>query len=182
MSDFVIFVLGGLVTVGVARLFRSSKAVAMVSFRSRDRPGVEGTVRIVQESRSTLFLECRLKGLAPNGVHGFHVHEFGDLSKLCDSLGDHYNPLSKFHGGVLNSERHVGDLGNLVADESGNCNMTIRIPGKLDHFYGRSLVIHANEDDLGKKATVASKQNGTSGARIACGIIGRAAVPKMLDS
>ena len=30
--------------------------------------------------------------------HGFHVHEYGDLSQGCDSVGLHFNPLGVTHG------------------------------------------------------------------------------------
>ena len=31
-------------------------------------------------------------------MHGFHVHEYGDLSNGCDSMGGHFNPLDNPHG------------------------------------------------------------------------------------
>lgn len=35
-----------------------------------------------------------ITGLAPNQYHGFHVHMWGDLSKGCVSIGDHFNPFN----------------------------------------------------------------------------------------
>jgi Cu-Zn family superoxide dismutase len=36
---------------------------------------------------------------------------------------------------------------------------------------GRAMVVHANEDDLGRQDNEGSRTTGNSGPRIACGII-----------
>lgn len=49
------------------------------------------------------------------------MHEKGDMSGGCLSSGGHYNPDKVPHGARESQIRHVGDLGNIVADESGVC-------------------------------------------------------------
>jgi Cu-Zn family superoxide dismutase len=44
----------------------------------------------------------------------------------------------------------------------------------IEELYGRSVIVHADEDDYGRGPHEDSKTTGHSGARIACGVIGRA--------
>lgn len=112
----------------------------------------------------------------PRGLHGFHVHEFGDTSNGCTSAGEHFNPTNQDHGAPDAAERHVGDLGNV---RSVGCTaltpieMTdnvISLFGPLS-ILGRSLVVHTDRDDLGFTDNPLSKITGNSGGRLACGII-----------
>ncbi|KIY63880.1 Cu/Zn superoxide dismutase [Cylindrobasidium torrendii FP15055 ss-10] len=133
--------------------------------------GVNGTVLFTQASA------CEPVGLAPNSLHGAHVHEFGNLTDGCASSGGHFNPFNSTHGAPDDDVRHVGDLGNLQADADGIIEVKLEDLGLMSLFemttsvVGRTLVIHGGEDDLGKGGNEASLQNGNSGARVACGII-----------
>jgi len=49
----------------------------------------------------------------------------GDLSGGCASAGPHYNPFGKTHGAPSAPNRHVGDLGNIQADELGEANFVL---------------------------------------------------------
>jgi len=118
-------------------------------------------------------LAGKVSNLTP-GKHGFHVHEFGDLREPAGkAAGGHFNPEGHDHGGLHSEERHAGDLGNIEADESGNAEVKVLAPGLvLSEVLGRSIVVHAGEDDL------TSQPSGDSGDRIAVGVIGIAQPPK----
>lgn len=71
--------------------------------------------------------------------------------------------------------RHVGDLGNIRANENGEADVNIKdfiisFTGK-NNIVGRAIVVHSGEDDLGKGNTTLSASTGNSGDRWACGII-----------
>jgi Cu-Zn family superoxide dismutase len=110
-----------------------------------------------------------ITGLAP-GEHAFHVHEFGDCSAPdAMSAGGHFNPTKMPHGGPHAEKRHVGDLGNITADENGKVvldvhDKVIHLSGPMS-IVGYSLIVHAAPDDL------KSQPSGNAGARVACGII-----------
>lgn len=122
-------------------------------------------------------VNINLKGFEPNTIHGFHVHEYGDLSKGCESMCNHFNPFGQIHGSREDEQRHVGDLGNIIADSNGIANYNfidyiIKLRGDIANIIGRGLIVHANPDDCGKGTNSSSKINGNAGKRIGCAIIG----------
>jgi len=137
---------------------------------------VSGTIRFSQsDEKSPLSIKGELKGLKA-GLHGFHVHEFGDTTDGCTSAGPHFNPDGKTHGGPTDSERHAGDLGNVTAGADGVAKVdltdsTLSLSGR-NSIIGRTMVVHADPDDLGKGGHELSKTTGNAGARVACGVIG----------
>jgi len=108
-----------------------------------------------------------------DGKHGFHIHESGDMSNGCKSMGGHYDPHGMHrHGGPQGSRRHGGDLGNVVSRHGCLDNVTLYAPGvTLNEIRGRGIVLHEREDDHGRGGTVESQTTGSAGARISCGRI-----------
>lgn len=132
--------------------------------------GVGGTVHMrALDAKHTEF-SCVIRGMAP-GLHGFHVHQYGDLREGCASTCSHYNPTNEVHGSAVSAVRHAGDLGNIEANALGVSESIVRVRVPLMDIMGRAIVIHADEDDLGLCATEESRSTGTAGARIACGVI-----------
>lgn len=118
-----------------------------------------------------------IRGL-PDGEHGFHIHEYGDLSDGCTSAGAHFNPYNKKHGGRVSVERHAGDYGNIVSIHGESSFSFVDDQTSLIGKYsiiGRSLIVHADRDDLGLGGHPLSSTTGNSGARVACAVIGIAA-------
>lgn len=141
--------------------------------------GVSGVVTMWQTKRTEdITVEVTVAGLEP-GEHGFHIHELGSLDGGCGSSGSHYNPFGKNHGAPYDEDRHVGDLGNIVANEEGVAVATItdrlvKLSGETS-VIGRAIVVHADRDDLGRGGFPDSLTTGHAGARVACGVIGIAA-------
>jgi Cu-Zn family superoxide dismutase len=136
---------------------------------------VLGEITMEQESEAAnCTITYRVTGLTP-GLHGFHIHEKADFSDGCKSAGPHYNPFGKNHGGPDDEERHIGDLGNITANAEGVAEGTIsdhliKLSGEYS-VIGRSFMVHADPDDLGKGGHDLSLTTGNAGARVACGEI-----------
>lgn len=151
-------------------------AVSMLGGNSGYSVGdlVKGVIRFVQTPEGCI-IDGTVDGLTP-GQHGMHIHECGDISNGCDSVGEHFNPNNSPHGDPENdlSERHLGDLGNILVDTTGRATFR-RIDKflKIPEIIGRSLIITNDPDDLGRGNNPESKINGNSGIRLACGIIAR---------
>ncbi|KAJ5575712.1 Transcription factor [Penicillium sp. DV-2018c] len=145
------------------------KAVAVVRGDSK----VSGTVTFEQaDENAPTTVSWNITGNDANAERGFHIHQFGDNTNGCTSAGPHFNPFGKTHGAPEDSERHVGDLGNFKTDSEGNASGSkqdklIKLIG-AESVLGRTLVVHAGTDDLGRGNTEESKKTGNAGARPAC--------------
>ena len=119
-----------------------------------------GTI-VFKQTKQNLHITGSVENITP-GKHGFHIHQFGDLrSSTGKTAGGHYNPHEKKHGD------HSGDLGNIIADESGVAIVDVTISTmSINDILGRSIVVHANADDL------ISQPSGAAGKRIGVGVIG----------
>ncbi|KAK4102189.1 copper/zinc binding superoxide dismutase [Parathielavia hyrcaniae] len=149
------------------------KAVAVVRGDSK----VTGTVVFKQESEADpTQVSWDITGHDPNALRGMHIHTFGDNTNGCTSAGPHFNPHNKTHGAPSDEIRHVGDLGNIKTDTEGNAKGSvtdefIKLIGPQS-VIGRTVVVHAGTDDLGKGDTEESLKTGNAGPRPACGVIG----------
>jgi len=144
------------------------------------RENITGTVTFTQVDEGDTSIVLSLNGFDTtdgDAKHGFHIHETGDISGGCSSTGGHYNPYSVDHGSRSGSTstRHVGDLGNIQEDGSGDVSLTITdsivsLTGSYS-VIDRAIVIHQTEDDLGTGGDAGSTSTGNAGGRLACCII-----------
>jgi superoxide dismutase, Cu-Zn family len=142
---------------------------AVAAMESMGLSRVTGTLTFMAEGEG-VRVRGSITGLTP-GKHGFHIHEFGDLSDRSEGLsaGDHFAPDGSPHGKPTDTKRHIGDLGNVTAGADG-----VAVVDMLDHMLrldgphsivGRSVVVHANEDKF-------TQPSGDAGPRVAIGVIG----------
>ena len=147
------------------------QGVAVFSGRS-----VKGEVIFTQRGKD-VTIKATFTEL-PAGEHGFHIHKAGDLrGEGCKLACDHFHDGPPFnHGGAPgkdSQERHTGDLGNISMRASP---YTYTLKGlKVEDLWGRSIIVHADKDDLGLGEEEDSLTTGHSGKRMACAVIGRTA-------
>ena len=144
-----------------------------------DRNTIFGFILFSQFSRkSEVIVNIKITGLKKNRCYGFHIHEYGDVSFQCKSLGLHWNPDEEKHGSRFYNgiNRHAGDLINNICSNSFGYFKFVFTDGLItlygdNSIVGRSVVLHENKDDLGLGG-LESKKTGNAGSRIACSIIG----------
>lgn len=135
----------------------------------KDGDNVHGTITF-EEVKGGVRVIADVTGLTP-GKHGFHIHEFGDCSSLdFKSAGGHLHAEGEAHAGPTDPNRHIGDMGNLVAEANGKAHLEL-LDNKLSmagpfSIIGRAVVVHEGADDL------TSQPTGNAGGRAACGVIG----------
>lgn len=144
-------------------------AEAVTTFEARSGSAISGDATLRQDGDSVRIV-VNVKG-ATAGEHGLHIHEKGDCSAPdAASAGPHFNPLGHNHGGMEQSPRHAGDLGNITVNADGTGTLEVVLKGLTVasgdlSVVGRALVLHEKPDDL------RTQPSGNSGARIGCGVI-----------
>lgn len=104
------------------------------------------------------------------GEHAIHIHEKGDCSATDgSSAGGHWNPAGNDHGKWESEHFHMGDIGNLKADDNGTAQLVFKTDkwciGCSDdskNIIGKSIIIHADKDDFHTQPT------GNAGGRVGC--------------
>ena len=139
---------------------------------------VKGEVLFTQR-KGGVSVDYRFLKLPP-GLHGFHIHRAGDLrGEGCKGACNHWSKKPAQHGGPPGhtGPRHTGDLGNLsIPEGKEECKGSLFLKHvTLEELYGRSVIVHEDEDDYGRGPHEDSKTTGHSGARIGCAVIGRLA-------
>lgn len=149
------------------------QSTAKVSLVPAAGSSVKGELTLANQG-TAVSVRGEITGLAPGKEHGFHVHEVGQCSPPdFQSAGEHFNPTKDPHGGPDSQARHLGDIPNIKADESGRASVNVSIKGATlvdkdgapTQILGKALVVHAMRDDY------KTQPSGDSGARIACGVI-----------
>jgi Cu-Zn family superoxide dismutase len=160
------FVFFGCSTLG---MFTQEVTKAVAHLKPTEGNDAKGTVFFIREGGNVRVV-VDITGLSP-GMHGIHIHEFGDCSDTdASSAGPHFNPTNTPHGCPDSKERHLGDLGNIEADRSGRARTDwveerISLNGG-NSILGRSVVVKAKPDDC------VTQPGGGAGTRVACGVIG----------
>ncbi len=124
------------------------------------------------EINGIVTMTANISGLSA-GNHAIHIHAIGDCSAADGtSAGGHWNPTNVDHGKWGQNPFHIGDIGNIVADEDGNGTITretdlwcIGCDDETKNIVGKAIIIHAGPDDF------TSQPAGAAGPRIGCGEI-----------
>lgn len=128
----------------------------------------QGTVNFKQEN-GMVTMDMNAYKLKP-GTHAVHIHEFGDCSAADGtSTGGHWNPAKDDHGKWGAEHFHMGDIGNLVADNKGVARLIFKTDkwcvgcsDESKNIVGKSIIIHAGKDDFKTQPT------GNAGGRVGC--------------
>lgn len=149
---------------------------AFIQIEGINNGDISGFLELEEIKLGEIVLMGQINGLKAKSIHGFHIYE----SKDCNDLGPHFDPYMTDKHGDLNShivDKHLGDLGNIIADSEGTANVTRKLfQMTIDeetefNILGRAVAITENKDDLGKTGLLESNLNGNSGEIIACGTI-----------
>ena len=147
----------------------SEKAVtAKATLKSAKGDAPSGTVAFSQQADG-VHVTVDLAGATP-GKHGLHIHQNGECTPPFKTAGDHFNADKHDHACSPTPSRHTGDIGNIEVGADGKAHWEgvvdqISLTDAAHQITGKSVILHAKEDDCKTQPT------GASGDRIACGVI-----------
>jgi len=131
-------------------------SIAGVSILEAGEETIKGVIRFVQATPEICIIDGTIDGLTP-GDHSIEVHECGDISKDCQSVGKIFIPRG------YAGKRDYGQLGKIIAERNGRASFRIEDNIlKLSDIIGRSFV-------------VSSQVEGVAHVPVSCGIIARSA-------
>jgi len=162
-----------LTTLLLASSFAQYIAQAFVKGTSNDQ-NVSGTVTFQKLANGNITVTVNVTGItvAPNDLHGIHVHNLGDISDPAglNTTGHWVGSLGNPHACPENgSVRHFGDMGNWQAT-AGSIQAVkvldlLQLDG-IDSIIGRAVIVHSQVDDCFTPPT------GNAGTRLAQGVVG----------
>ncbi len=139
---------------------------AVAVMHPKNGSDVVGTVYF-EQTENGVRVTAEVSGLT-GSKHGFHIHQYGNCTADDGtSAGGHFNPNGNDHAGPEDMNRHMGDMGNIDADENGNATLDyVDSTIQMHEIIGRGVIVHGGVDDL------ESQPSGAAGPRIGCGVIG----------
>jgi superoxide dismutase, Cu-Zn family len=171
-ARYLVFGLGFLLAAGPA--WAEQLTVDMHEVTAQGTGRKVGTIVAESSSYGVIFRPA-LRGLAPPGPHGFHVHENPSCQpaekegKMTpgEAAGGHFDPQKTgTHAGPY-GEGHLGDLPALYVEGDGRVTIPVLAPRlQLSDLRGRALVIHEGGDTYSDEPHL-----GGGGARLACGVV-----------
>jgi len=100
-----------------------------------------------------------INNLIPGSSHGLHIYEYSDIlllnktsiesRKYHNYLFKHYNPKHTKHSCPSNNpneEFHVGDFGNIIADNHGQAKFSLIKKMNARSLSGRVIVVNKRKD------------------------------------
>jgi Cu-Zn family superoxide dismutase len=161
--------------VTILAIASTTAAAKSVKVEINDAQGKSVGTAKISSVGSGVEVSLNLRGLPP-GDHGIHFHQ----NAKCEgpdfkSAGGHFNPEGKKHGLQNPDGHHAGDMMNITVDANGKAKTRVSDndvtlgPAADKHSLfangGTALMIHAKADDM------KTDPSGSSGDRIACGVI-----------
>lgn len=143
-------------------LMNTNKAVAVIN--AAEDNDVHGWVTFTKESDG-VRVHAEISGLS-EGLHGLHIHQYGDCRDVATTPGGHLNPTGAQHGARTDTTRHLGDMGNIEIGADGTGTLDYLDTMKtLPKIIGHAVIVHQNEDTF-------VQPTGSAGPQIGCGVIG----------